>query len=725
MTRSLLPPASRYSSKLQTAKFTVGWTCVLPNEFSAAQRMLDEEYPADDLIRGEGDRNSYILGRIGKHNVVLNCPPAGTSGELRAARTATDMKSSFPWIRFVLLVGIGGGVPARKHDIRLGDVVAGTSVIPLDEGAATDHGFRPDVKCLWPPDVLSAAVTFLESQLQARNLARIVEEAATDPVRGRCSRPRIDRLYCSPYLHHEDCDCLRSDPEYFTKIHHRNPRQGTLVSAHHGRIGSGNAVIKDAHTRDEYAKRHNVLCVEMEAVGVMEVTGCLPIRGISDYADGHKNDDWQPYAALAAAVYAKELLQAMSTADIERCVLDVAGNVLESFINGAVSSASSHSAGSSLRSAQSVMEGLMGRHEFVVTLLDDPIQKLGDQTRIKIEDVHKVQELQRCLTRVQEALECLRARVDEQAKATSNFVTRAEWEELKARVEENTSRIETLSTTTQNTLDTTVRLMNGLGHHLNKKEFHFAATIVDSAKEYTSHLTDLHKDLMKRARRAKDSESTMTSQKAEPSSSGYAGTAAFPNSQPQPKGPEPQSPTPSSASSIYGNLRSKFTGKKETGSRSSTPTEESRPKIPAYSPQGSAREPVTSPVSPHLHNSPATPGGLRPGGHGFPHRSNVRQPSRPSPQRQPSPSTQPRSSDISRHASPSGRPNPAMQGREMHTPRSQQNTGESALSGTTLSSQHLSEQMNGKPEEAEYERKPVKDIRSMFEQGGHTPSSKK
>ncbi|BCS22574.1 uncharacterized protein APUU_30799A [Aspergillus puulaauensis] len=723
MTRLVLPPASRYSSKLQTARYTVGWICVLPTEFSAARRMLDEEYPADDLIRGEGDRNSYILGRIGKHNVVLNCPPAGTSGELRAARTATDMKSSFPWIRFVLLVGIGGGVPARKHDIRLGDVVAGTSVVPLDKGAATDHGFRPDVKCLWPPDVLSAAVTFLESHLQARNLARIVEEAATDPVRGRCSRPKIDRLYCSSYLHHEDCDCLRSDPEYFTRIHHRNPRQGTLVSAHHGRIGSGNAVIKDAHTRDEYAKRHNVLCVEMEAVGVMEVTGCLPIRGISDYADGHKNDDWQPYAALAAAVYAKELLQAMSTADVERCVLHVAGNILESFINGAVCSASSHSAGSSLQSAQSVMEGLMDRHEIVVTLLDGPIQNLGDQTRIKLEDVQKVKELQSSQTRIQEALQHLGARVDQQAE-NSNYVTRAEWEKLRAQVQQNTSNIEALSTTTQDTLDTTVRLMDDLGHHINKEKFIFVARILNSAKEYTDHATRFGKAYKGKERRTKDSESTTTSpppsEKAGPSSSGRAGTAAFSNSQPQ-SGPEPQSPTPS----FYENFRSKFTGKKETGSRSSTPTEESRPKIPPRPLHGFVREPVTSPISPYLHDSPATPGGLRPGGHGLPPRPNIRQPPRPSPQRQPSPRTQPQSSNTSRHASPSGRPNQAMQDREMHTPRSQQSTGGSAMSGTTLSSQHLSEQMNEKPEEAEYERKPVKDIRSMFEQGGHTPSSKK
>ncbi|EWG41289.1 hypothetical protein FVEG_03429 [Fusarium verticillioides 7600] len=34
----------------------------------------------------------------------------------------------------------------------------------------------------------------------------------------------------------------------------------------------------------------------------------IVIRGISDYADSHKNDDWQYYAAATAAACTKELL---------------------------------------------------------------------------------------------------------------------------------------------------------------------------------------------------------------------------------------------------------------------------------------------------------------------------------------------------------------------------------------------------------------------------------
>jgi nucleoside phosphorylase len=46
----------------------------------------------------------------------------------------------------------------------------------------------------------------------------------------------------------------------------------------------------------------------MEAAGLMDQLPCLVIRGICDYSDSHKHQQWQGYAALAAAVYAKLLL---------------------------------------------------------------------------------------------------------------------------------------------------------------------------------------------------------------------------------------------------------------------------------------------------------------------------------------------------------------------------------------------------------------------------------
>jgi nucleoside phosphorylase len=50
----------------------------------------------------------------------------------------------------------------------------------------------------------------------------------------------------------------------------------------------------------------------MEAAGLINDFPCLVIRGICDYSDSHKNKMWQEYAALAAAVYTKNLLRQIS-----------------------------------------------------------------------------------------------------------------------------------------------------------------------------------------------------------------------------------------------------------------------------------------------------------------------------------------------------------------------------------------------------------------------------
>ena len=91
--------------------YTVGWICALPEtELAAAGAMLDEEHPVL-LAADPQDTNSYLLGRIGTHNVVIACLPAETTGKASAATVAKDMVRSFKAVRFGLMVGVGGGAP--------------------------------------------------------------------------------------------------------------------------------------------------------------------------------------------------------------------------------------------------------------------------------------------------------------------------------------------------------------------------------------------------------------------------------------------------------------------------------------------------------------------------------------------------------------------------------------------------------------------------------------
>ena len=104
--------------------YTVGWIAALPIELASAQAMLDEEH--EDLDAAPGDTNTYSLGRVGKHNIVIAGLPVGVIGTTAAANAATNLLRSFRNIRFGLLVGIGGGVPQTSHDVRLGDIVIST-----------------------------------------------------------------------------------------------------------------------------------------------------------------------------------------------------------------------------------------------------------------------------------------------------------------------------------------------------------------------------------------------------------------------------------------------------------------------------------------------------------------------------------------------------------------------------------------------------------------------
>jgi nucleoside phosphorylase len=59
------------------------------------------------------------------------------------------------------------------------------------------------------------------------------------------------------------------------------------------------------------------MCSEMEAAGALADFPCIVIRGISDYCDSHKNNQWHGYAAA----YARQLFFYMPIDEVKQCVL--------------------------------------------------------------------------------------------------------------------------------------------------------------------------------------------------------------------------------------------------------------------------------------------------------------------------------------------------------------------------------------------------------------------
>ncbi|KAF2167467.1 hypothetical protein M409DRAFT_66037 [Zasmidium cellare ATCC 36951] len=295
---------------LSNEDYTVGWICALPVELAAAQTVLDERH--EPLPARAGDANVYAYGRIHDHNVVVACLPAGLIGTNSAASVAMHMHRSFGCLRFALMVGIGGGVPSKAHDIRLGDVVVGQpvngygGVIQYDFGKSRPNGFERTGFLNAPPAILLSAVSMIRAKHSSAPGAPSSHMLEKGNI-ATSARPSVDTdiLY----------EVAMDDAE--PRIIQRPPRSNLDVEVHYGTIASGNQVMRHAAERDQVSREFGgVLCFEMEAAGLMNNFPSLVIRGICDYADVHKTKNWQEFAAATAAGYAKQLLCEVPRAEV-------------------------------------------------------------------------------------------------------------------------------------------------------------------------------------------------------------------------------------------------------------------------------------------------------------------------------------------------------------------------------------------------------------------------
>ena len=309
----------------------MGWICALPLELAAAQGMLEEEYDNKKIQKNPRDTNTYCLGRIGDANVVLTC--LVSAGNNQAGSAAIHMRETFQNLSFILMVGIGGGVPNPDtgKDVRLGDIVVSMpsglfgGVIKYDAGKFLQNQDFEIIGVLPPPPpLLQKVVKFLVARYESEEnciIKHIEEMLRKRPKYSKPGtdyrRPNIesDILFRTEYVHEGGGEnCEKCDPKQLVA---RPGRSGNEPALHYGIIASGSAVVRDALKRDQLGQHFNALCVEMEAAGLMDENPCLVIRGICDYSDSHKNKDWQRYAAATAAAYAKELLNEISQPNLE------------------------------------------------------------------------------------------------------------------------------------------------------------------------------------------------------------------------------------------------------------------------------------------------------------------------------------------------------------------------------------------------------------------------
>ncbi|THX17816.1 purine and uridine phosphorylase [Aureobasidium pullulans] len=299
---------------LTLESYQVGWICALPVEADLAELMLDKIH--DSIPLPAGDQNVYTFGQIdvngqgGSHNVVIARLPVAETGTAAAATVAKDMLRTFKNLKFGLMVGIAGGIWSPEVDVRLGDVVVGA---PDDNGPGVvqyDHGKYIQGKEFVHLGILDKAPKVLRTAVsvakQVRRRKAFLSHLDDDDVKELAPRPTDDILFEAAYAHPDGArSCAGCEVQ---RKKERPERRDLVPLVHYGAIASGNGVVKDALFADDVRRKHGILCFEMEAAG-LDNFPCLVIRGISDYADTHKNDDWHAYAASTAAAYAKELLR--------------------------------------------------------------------------------------------------------------------------------------------------------------------------------------------------------------------------------------------------------------------------------------------------------------------------------------------------------------------------------------------------------------------------------
>ena len=320
------PPVDQ--KKLQRSDYHVAWICPAATvELLPSRLMLDEEHATPSYDTAYDD-NVYIFGAMAGHNLVIATCPKGMTGNVNAGRLAGPLFKTFPNIRMTLLVGIGGGVPrlvpskSSTNDVHVGDVVVGApgdgkpACVYYESGRShPDGGFELLGTVDRPDRILLNALERLQSdyEFDQSTFTQHYERLEKSKHGSKFAFPGLayDRLFQASYRHvgSYNSNCRDCDHAELVTRPARTEQDAASLIFHRGRIATGNSVIQDGEQRDRIREQcDGPLCIEMEAAGVDANRSCLVIRGISDYADSHKDNIWRSYAAGNAAVFARELL---------------------------------------------------------------------------------------------------------------------------------------------------------------------------------------------------------------------------------------------------------------------------------------------------------------------------------------------------------------------------------------------------------------------------------
>src|SRR6266852_4661081 len=263
--------------QIQSPPIDFAFVTALPIERDALLRRLEGR----EVVQDDYEPLTYYRGHIsipatGEYYEVVVVMLLGMGNDEAAVSTVRVIDRWRP--TYILMVGIAGGFSGK---VSLGDVVISDFVYYYEPAKRTPNGDQRR-----PQQFLS------DRLLYGRALAYEAGEWRSDITIARPGAAQADVPF---------------------------PR------AYFGAIGSGEKVIADARALSLLLKEcPRLLAVAMEGAGVARAAAQQPhpppfieVRGICDYANEQKNDDWQPFAAEAAAAFTIGLLRSRPVPPLE------------------------------------------------------------------------------------------------------------------------------------------------------------------------------------------------------------------------------------------------------------------------------------------------------------------------------------------------------------------------------------------------------------------------
>lgn len=336
------------SSKDVIKGVQVGIITALINEFNAVRILLDkhEILPAT---------NKNTLGKMYCHGeihtdsertlkVILTLAGEGNN---KASSRCTQLLNDFPSLKHIIMCGIAGGVPNpsnHEEHVRLGDIVVSNEkgiynydyrkiksyIIDDEEPKFSSH--RPDATLLSVVDHLKADAEYMKKKGRPSPWMKYIEKGCEDygiirPANDILNefKPKLEwKEYIIKLFEEYDLNPNITEQEITLKFKGMmkpvsHPDQSKIGRTQneplvfYGPIASANILLKDEILRDKLLTRYGVKAVEMESSGILDATwdggvGYLTVRGIADYCNLDKNDEWHEYAAIVAAAYTRSLL---------------------------------------------------------------------------------------------------------------------------------------------------------------------------------------------------------------------------------------------------------------------------------------------------------------------------------------------------------------------------------------------------------------------------------